>query len=200
MENKATLPCSEWRNNENLGQIAVVVCTETHTFAGFTYCAYGQRLLDALNEGLPIDSWRIGKYFLALTEVEVFLPDAGREDVASTYIRKSNILFVCGKSETQFAARGSRFSDTTYPFRRRKKSVPVIVRYPSYTLLGKMHNDVFEKLMDTLEGEDSFLPVTNVEILPGLVSGESKFDFVAVNKDKIVYVAELSPRPPELSA
>jgi len=191
MESKVTLPYSEWKNNEKFRQISVVVCTDTHTFAGFTYCAYGQRLLDALNEGLPIDNSRVGKYFLALTEVEVFLPVPRREDVASTYIRKSNILFVCGKSETQSATRGTGYSDTAYPFRK-KESVPVIVRYPFYTLHGKMHNDVFQQLMDTLEGEDCFLPVTDVEILPGLVSGESKFDFVAVNKDKIVYVAVLS--------
>jgi hypothetical protein len=54
-----------------------------------------------------------------------------------------------------------------------------------------MHNDVWELLIDTLEGDDKFLPVTNVEILPQLVNGESQFDFVAINKDQIIYVAQL---------
>lgn len=185
-----TVPDSCGKDNDSLKQTAVVVCTDTHTFAGFTYCAYGQRLLDTLNEGLTVDGSLVGKYFLPLTQVEVFLPDGRKENVASTYVSKSNILFVAGRSESQYAILPTQPSHSTYPFRE-KAAVGAKVRFPQYTLTGKMHNDVWELLIDTLEGDDKFLPVTNVEILPQLVNGESQFDFVAINKDQIIYVAQL---------
>ena len=185
-------PDSNWKASDNLKRIEVVVCTDTFIFSGFTYCAYGQRLLDSLNEGLSEDDLLPARYFLPLDQVEIFLPDGRRENAAATYIRKSNILFVVGKAESRFATSCTHPPHNTYPFRE-KVTVKARVCLTSYTVTGKMHNDVWGLLVDTLESDDIFLPVTNVEISPELANGKRRFDFVAVNKDRITYVAQLKP-------
>jgi hypothetical protein len=43
-----------------------------------------------------------------------------------------------------------------------------------------------------LDGDSSFLPMTDVVISPSLLGGESTFGFVAINKHQIVHIGELS--------
>ena len=181
---------SRWKTSDNFRQTKVVVCTDTLIFSGFTYCTYGQRLLDCLNEGLSGDDLLAGRYFLPLTQVEIFLPDGKRANAAATYIRKSNILFVTGKEESRFATSCTHPSHNTYPFKE-KVTVEATIRVASYTVTGKMHNDVWGLLIDTLERDEMFLPITSVEISPELANGKRIFRFVAVNKDRITYVAKL---------
>lgn len=53
-----------------------------------------------------------------------------------------------------------------------------------------MHNDVWERMIDTIEREDRFLPITNARISPDLVNVGSKFGFVDINKDKTLFIAQ----------
>lgn len=178
---------TRWKDDTNLRQIKVVVCTETYTFEGDTYYTYGQRLSDVLNEGFTVDDSVFGKYFLPLTNVSVFPPKGVEETAASTYIRKSSILFVGEKVRKPPDPTATPF---IYPVRE-KAAVDVKIRFPTYTLVGKAHNDLWEVLVDTLEKEEKFLPLTKVEIIPKAANETSKFDFVAINKDQIMYVAHL---------
>jgi hypothetical protein len=46
------------------------------------------------------------------------------------------------------------------------------------------------ELVTSLHQEETFIPLTKVQISPPLPTGESQFEFVAVNKDQVVYVGE----------
>jgi hypothetical protein len=75
---------------------------------------------------------------------------------------------------------------------RKKKPIGVEVHMPLYNLIGRMHGEMWQELLDALDGEETFVPLTEVVISPALATGESKFDFVAVNKNQITYVGETS--------
>jgi hypothetical protein len=179
-----------WQDDAKLDKVAVVVCTSSCTFVGHTYRSHQQRLLDALNKGFVADSSRIGRDFLPLTQVEVFFPDKRREHMASTYITKANILLVAEKSGGQRETSDIEDRPKNY-LMRTKKSIEAEICMPPYTLVGKMHGEIWQQLLDTITGDEMFLPLTNVEISPELVKGESIFSFVAVNKAQIIYVSEL---------
>jgi len=131
----------------------------------------------------------VGGDFLPLTEVEVFLSAKKSEHMASTYIRKANILFVAERVESQPKTANTKDTPKIYPVRE-KKPIGVKVYMSLYTLTGKMHSEMWQQLLDTLNKDERFLPLTGVEISPPLASGESKFSFAAINKDQIIYVGE----------
>ena len=185
---------SDWRENIRLRQVRVVVCTTTATFAGYTYRLYQQRLSDALNKGFSVNSSHIGRDFLPLTEVEIFFSDERKQRMTSTYIRKANILFVGEESGGQPTLPDLKDKPRIYPLRT-TKPIGAEVYMPVYTLVGKMHGEMWHQLLDALNRDVTFLPLTNVEISPGLATGESRFDFVAVNKDRVVYVGESLETP-----
>ena len=132
---------------------------------------------------------QVGSDFLPLTEVEVLFPDKSKEHMASTYVRKTNILLVAEKSGGQPEAVDVKGTPRVYPMRE-KKPIGVEVYMSLYTLVGSMHGEMWQQLLDTLNRDERFLPLTNVNISPPLATGESRFDFVAINKDQIFYVGE----------
>jgi len=66
------------------------------------------------------------------------------------------------------------------------------VYMPPYTIEGKMHVALWQELAQALDGDNRFLPMTDVVISPPTLGGESAFPFVAVNKDQILHIGELS--------
>ncbi len=183
-----------WQDSSRLSQVKVVVCTANCIFVGYTYRLHQQRLLDALNKGFVAGQLHVGQSFMPLTGVKVCLPAGKEEYMESTYIRKANILFVGEKNGQQPGTPEAREQSKIYPFRE-KKALKAKVHMPLYTLVGSMHGEMWEQLLDALNKDELFLPLTNVELSPGLESGDSTFGFVAVNKDQIIYVGELGPNP-----
>ena len=172
-----------------LTQIKVVVCTADCIFAGYAYRLPDQRLLDAINKGFVAQSMRVGKDFVPLTDVEVFFQDGRKTRLASTYIRKTNIIFVGEKDERPHELPAIEDRSKLH-LKKKKKPIVTEVHVPSYALVGKMHAEVWQELLDTIETDEGFLPMTNVKISPALISGESKFSFVAINKDQVIYIGE----------
>ncbi|MBA7569548.1 hypothetical protein ES708_11288 [subsurface metagenome] len=74
---------------------------------------------------------------------------------------------------------------------RKNRAIAVKVHRPPYTLTGSMYSEAWEQLVDALNREDMFLPLTDAEVSPVLDSGEEKFSFLAVNKDQIVYIGSV---------
>jgi hypothetical protein len=182
----------DWKSDPRFRKVPVVVCTATRTFAGHAYRLQQQRLLDVLNK----KALRVGRDFVPLTEVEVFFPDGRSVRRASTYIRKASILFVAERSLEQSEPLDA--GDKRSPgLVRKKKPIGTEVHMPLHTLVGQMHGEMWQELLDTLDGEETFIPLTNVEISPALATGESRFDFVAVNKNQITYVGETSDETSE---
>lgn len=185
------------RPNDSLGcdarlkQVKVLVCTETCTLNGFTYCLNHQRLLDTLNQSAIANSMPLGKDFLPLVQVDVSFPNREKEFTSAAYVRKSSILFVGEKSEGQPSILEIKDRPKVYPVRP-KTPMKAEIHMPLYILRGQMYAEAWQQILDVVDRADKFLALTNVEVCRTLDNATSTFDFVAVNRDKIIYVCESS--------
>jgi len=128
---------------------------------------------------------------MPLTDAEVSFPNREREFMASAYVRKASILFVGEKSEHE--PRTPEIEDKPKMYLAKTKNpIEVEIHMSTYTLTGQVYAQAWQKLLDAVERADKFLPLTDVKIYPALDNTESAFDFVAVNRDKIIYVCESS--------
>lgn len=179
---------SDWRNDDGLRRVDAVVVILGCTLAATTHRMHRQRLLDVLNHNLLANSHRIGKEFVPLTDVEAFFSTGEKEHLASTHINKASILFVAERSGGQPDRSGVPEAEAN--LLRVKKALPARVDIPPYVLWGKMYAELQQGLVHVIDGEEVFLPMTDVFISPPLPTGESKFSFVAINKHQIIRVEE----------
>jgi len=184
-----TQPNGSLEGNANLKQIKVVACTEICTLTGYTYCLNHQRLLDVLNQDFISSSLPIGKDFMPLIDAELSFPNREREFMASINVSKASILFVGEKSEHETEKPEAEDEPKMY-LAKAKNPIEAEIHMSSYTLTGQIYGQALQKLLDVVERADRFLPLTNVEIYPAPDNTASVFDFVAVNRDKIIYVCE----------
>jgi hypothetical protein len=176
-----------WHDDTSLVKVPVVVCALSGTFVGTTYHIVDQRLLDALNGGFVAKALRMGKDFMPLTGVEAYALTGKRTTLPCIYIRKYNIFFVGEKrGESKVAVDGKRRAHLL----RRKMQAGTEVHMPPYVLHGNVHVDIWEELLDTIDRDQRFMPLTDVGIHPALPGSASSFDFVAVNKDHVAYISE----------
>src|SRR4030042_1550989 len=172
----------QWWSDDRLRPVRVMVCMSNCTAVGYTYRVCHQRLLDALNNGLVANLSRIGHDFVPLTDVKMCFPAGEHEYLTSTHISKANILFVVEMGNGQPERESTR--------RVIKKHLAVKMRLQSYSLIGNMHATIWGQLVHTIEGDERFLPLTNVEITPKLFEDQSRFAFVAINRHQVLYAAE----------
>jgi len=179
-----------------LKQVKVLVCTETCTFSGYAYCGNHQRLLDTLNLSTVANSVQLGKDFLPLTQVEVALPNGEKKYTPETYIKKSSILFVGEINEGKPETPQIKDKLMAYPMRP-KTPLAAEIHMPLYVLSGQMYGEAWQQILDVVDRSDKFIAMTNVEAYRTSDHAASTLDFVAVNRDKIIYVGEpaCSPKP-----
>lgn len=175
-----------WRSDPDLRQVDVVVCTTAGILVGHTYRTSRLRLLDVLNKGFVSRAARIAMDYMPMTEVEVHFPEGGGQALASVHIRKANIVFVAEKGGGQPGVDTSRVGKVVVA----KKPVEAKICMVPYMLAGRLHSAAWADLVTSLNQEETFIPLTKVRISPPLITGETQFDFVAVNKDQVVYVGE----------
>jgi hypothetical protein len=190
-------PNGNLESDARLKQVKVLVCTETCTLNGYTYCGNYQRLLDTLNQNAGANSMPMGKDFLPLVQVEVSLPNGEKKITADANVRRSSILFVGENNEGQAAISQIKDRPIIYPMRS-KTPLAVEIHLPLYILRGKMYAEAWQQILDVVDRADKFIALTNVSVYRTLDKAESMFDFVAVNRDKIIYVSESqnSAEPP----
>jgi len=176
-------------SNPKLKQIKVVICTETCTFSGLAYCGTNQRLLDTLNQNVVANSMPFGKEFLPLDQVEVCFPNGAKKNTKDAIIRKSNILFVGEKDEAQSANPAIKDKTLIYPMRP-KTPLSVEIHLSSYLLRGQIYGEAWQQILDVVDRADKFIALTDVEAIQIQSNTSLTFDFVAVNRDKIIYVGE----------
>lgn len=168
----------------------MAVCTAACTLIGTAHLMTQHRLLDELNTSFVANLHRLGKEFVPLTEVRILYP-GGEKDVALTsHVRKSSILFV-GERSVSPPERNSA-KEAKGHLVRVKKPLSVRVHMPPYTIEGKMHVGLWQELAQALDGDNMFLPMTDVVISPAMLSGESAFPFAAINKGQVLHIGELS--------
>lgn len=189
MQSESAAPrTGNWLSDPSLSQVGVVVCTASSTLEGTTYRMREQRLLDSLSAGFVANAYRMGREFLPLTGVQIYLPKGKKESMAYTFVMKPSILFVAerdgGQPELDVLQRARKWGT--------KAKMPLLTRIwiPPYTLVGRVYVAIWQELAHVLDGEEVFLPMTGVEVTPALPTGESTFNFVAVNKGQIVRVGD----------
>jgi hypothetical protein len=176
--------------------VNVVVCILECTLSGTTYRMHQQRLLDVLHSSLVANSHRLGKEFLPLTDVHMFFSSGEKEYLQSTHVNKWSILLVAERGGGQPSSNNLLESERLpNPLFRPKRVVSARLRIPPHDLVGKMHADPGLGLVHVLDGEQMFLPMTDVIITPPLLTGEWQFSFVAVNKHQIARIEEWSGVP-----
>ena len=175
---------AETDNSDLFTRHEVTVCTGDCLFLGAMRCGINQRLIDALNEGVPYGASTRSVRFLPLTDAKVMVSDGEKKDYSNIYIAKGNIIFVArGEHEVKEKIL------TTYPYRK-KISLRIKIFALPYTINGCVHIDTWGQLPDTIESDDMFFPLTDAEVVPALPSKQAHFDFMAVNRTKISYLCE----------
>ena len=179
----------ENEGSELYKQFEVLVCTGELLFRGTFRGEFSQRLIDALNEGVRTDDSSKVVDFLPLMNVSVTSIKGGEKKFPCIYVAKNSIVFVAqipdGREENPLR---------NYPFREK---LPVgVMAYAArvsdmqYTLDGRIYVETWGQVIDTVESESRFLPLTQVEIHPAPPGAGSKFDFVALNKEHIISICE----------
>jgi hypothetical protein len=80
---------------------------------------------------------------------------------------------------------------------RPKSPIGVEIHLPMYILRGQMYAEAWQQILDVVDRADKFIALTDVEVYRTTDNAASTFDFVAVNRDKIIYVSE-SPNSTEV--
>jgi hypothetical protein len=180
---------AENEGTELYNQFEVLVCTGALLFRGTSRGEFSQRLIDALNEGVRTDTSSEAVDFLPLMNVSVTGIQGGEKKIPRMYIAKSNIIFAAQVSGNN---QGKPLSG--YPF---KEKLPVIVMAHiavisniNYTLEGQIYVDTWGQVIDTIESNVRFIPLTQVKIEPALPGAGSRYDFVALNKEHIISIWE----------
>ncbi len=138
-----------------------------------------QRLLDLLN-----DQRNERRLFLPLTDVQI-QQRAGSQGMEAHPFVALNYRAICLAGETG-AIPPTGVSSVP------KHRVAVRLEMESgVALTGTVHCAPAERVIDILNREERFLPVTDATILLAAAEGEASLPFVAVNRQRIVRALEL---------
>jgi hypothetical protein len=175
-------------------QYQILVCTSELIFEGTFKCNLSQRLIDALNEGVRESPVSKAVDFLPLEDVTISDVKGKKRKSPRIYIAKNNIIFVAQLSSE---VKGKKLS--AYPYR---KKLPVgVTIYAAqmfmaqvyalpYVLKGQLYVETWGQVADTIETRDRFLPLTQVEVDPAPPGEGMQYDFVAINKERIISICE----------
>ncbi|MCX6006025.1 MAG: hypothetical protein NTZ34_02035 [Chloroflexi bacterium] len=175
-------------------QYEILVCTGELIFIGLFKCNISQRLIDALNEGVRESSLSKIVDFLPLQDVTMTNIGGNKKKFNHIYVAKNNIIFI---AQVSTEVKGKKLS--AYPYRS-KQPVGVTIYtaqiyqaqvYASpYVLKGQIYVETWGQVADTLESKDRFIPLTDVEVDPALPGGDNQFDFIAINRERIISICK----------
>ena len=182
-------PNDSLETNARLKQVKVFVYTETCILNGYTYCMGQQRLLDTLNQKVVANYMPVGKDFLPLTQVEISFPNGDKKTTPEANVRKSNILFVGENSDVEAAI--SETTDRQLIYRiKSKTALSAEIHVPLYILRGQIYGKSWQQILDVVDRADKFIALTDAEVVRTSDKTALTFDFVAVNRNRIIYIGE----------
>lgn len=174
----------------------VVVCTGELVYTGIFKYGFEQRLIDVLNEGVRLNTQSKVVDFMILHDARMSGVGQQEKKFPQIYLAKHNIIFVA-----QVVSQKREKPLTAYLFRP-KQSVGVTAQIyvaqtnaRPYALRGEIYVDSWGQIVDTLESDMRFLRLTNVEIEHPLPDVGNSFEFLAINKERIINISE-NPRQP----
>ncbi len=100
------------------------------------------------------------------------------------------------------SARGNRTLSQNFALamgiRIQKDRTPVVVMTERYRIEAELHVVVGGRLIDEINKERNFIPLTNVTIYD-LAKGKAieTVEFLAINKDSVLFFAPIGPSNPE---
>jgi hypothetical protein len=175
-------------------QYEIMVCTGELIFRGMFKCNVSQRLIDALNEGVRESPLSKVVDFLPLQGVTMTDISGRIKKFQQIYVAKNNIIFI---AQVSSEVKGKKLN--AYPYRR-KQPVGVTIYtaqfyqaqvYASpYVLKGQIYVETWGQVADTIESKERFLPLTAVQVDPAPPGGGTGFDFVAINRERIISICE----------
>jgi hypothetical protein len=175
-------------------QYQILVCTSELIFEGTFKCNISQRLIDALNEGVRESPTAKAIDFLPLEDVTIQDAKGTKKKAARIYVAKHNVIFVAQMSTE---VKGKQLN--AYPYRKKlpvgvtiyaaQMFVAQVYALP-YVLKGQLYVETWGQVADTIETHDRFLPLTQVEVQPSPPGEGIQYDFVAINKERIVSICE----------
>jgi hypothetical protein len=172
----------------------VMVCTGELVFTGIFKYGFEQRLIDALNEGVRLNPQVKIMDFVILQDAVMTGAGVKEKKYPQIYIAKHNIIFMA-----QITSKKREKPLTAYPFRP-KTTLGVTIfaaqiyvaqtNAKPYQLKGEIYVDSWGQIADTLETGSQFIPLTNVEIEQAPPHVGNRFDFLAINKQRIISICE----------
>lgn len=93
---------------------------------------------------------------------------------------------------TRYDKKGKYFTEKVT-----KDKIKVIIHTLGDKLSGHLHVHMDKRLMDELNDSSSFLALTNGKVLNAQDEELDQFDFLAVNREHIVWVIEVDDREPK---
>ena len=168
----------------------VIVFTDRNVFKGYITHAISERFLDILNQGSAVYPPGLTNDFLPLNEVEICDLDGGEKSAAATcLLNKNNILLVAESSTNGELPPSTPFRFTSF---QRKKPVWVNIQIQDLTVVGQVYIRQSEASIKALEMDKIFIPITTATLSYASNSSNSKFDFMAINKNQITSISELA--------
>jgi hypothetical protein len=172
----------------------VMVCTGELVFTGIFKYGFEQRLIDALNEGVRLNPHAKTIDFVILQDATMTGAGSLEKKYPQIYIAKHNIIFMA-----QITSKKRDKQITGYPFRP-KTTVGVTIfaaqiyvaqtNAKPYEIKGEIYVDSWGQIVDTLETGGQFIPLTNVEITQAPPHVGNSFEFLAINKQRIISICE----------
>ena len=169
--------------SSSVQHIQVAVVTPNALFNGYIVCKPHQRLLDVLNSRSNMDH-KLSHEFLEIRDVDIYEPSSRQpaRHLDIGYARRSNIVVV-GERTCKELCRVEK----PHPMRS-KKPIKVEIELLQSSLQGEIYAETWQDLPGALHRNETFLPVTGVRLEQPLADGTDRFDFVAVNRDHVVFV------------
>jgi hypothetical protein len=160
--------------------------TKSQSFKGQISCPAGIRILDLLNTpSTPGQNAKIE--FLELKDCTHENEDGFPKSVC---VKKENIVFVSAPDANMGRGLGAKGDFKVYPFVP-KSILRVSLQAHHYTITGNLFRTKNQTMLDVLNDNMYFLPLTNVTIAKdGYLCGERPF--VAINKVQITECREES--------
>jgi hypothetical protein len=168
-------------------ETGIQIYLDHDVISGYISCLPGQRLLDRIN-GMVGGYRPSERGFLVIKKHSNNGNQTATEELV--YIKKANILFVRASGKNRPVDTGYTAPGNIYPYVR-KYPMHVECHLSEYVLIGNIYCNKGINIQNLVGQDLGFFPITDARIhhLRFDVSFESTF--VAVNKDRILYMEEL---------
>jgi hypothetical protein len=186
-------PTGDAGSGKKTRPLRVWLYANDHIIEGTVYCFPNQRFIDYLNS-VYVFKTRAADKFIPVNDANITLPDGTNRTMKSICLNRDSILFAGAISSAVTEERNIN-GQRAYPIVH-KITVPANLYVATklythaYLISGKMHLAKSKTVIDVLNSDQKFLPLTGVEITPPLFADQipDTPDFVAVNKDIIIYI------------